>query len=148
MQAGVGALADRVQAGHPGVPVQVGRDPAHEVVGGGGDGHELALGVEAGVAQGLDDVREQGRVDRAHVEVDVPHAGLLQLGLDGAGDLVAGLELVDEALAVGVEERGALAADRLGDEEAVDALGGAAAELVRAAGDHRGGVELDELEVG
>src|SRR5262249_10914374 len=110
--------------------------------------HELAGGVESGATQGLDDVGELARVDRAHVEVDVAPAGLVQLGLDGAGDLVAGLELVDEALAVAGEERRPLAAERLGDEEAVDAGGGGAAELGGAAGDHRRGVELDELEVG
>ena len=49
-----------------------------------------------------------------------------------------GAQLVDEALAVAAVQRGALAAHRLGDQEAL------------AAGDagHRRGVELDELEVG
>ena len=52
--------------------------------------------------------------------------------------MVARRELVDEALAGGVEQRRALAAHRLGDEEALAA---------RDPGDG-GGVELDELEVG
>ena len=60
------------------------------------------------------------------------------LSPDRARDLVARRELVDEALAVGVEQRRALAADRLGDQEALAA---------RDAGD-RGRVELHELEVG
>ena len=57
---------------------------------------------------------------------------------DRPGDHVARRELVDEALAVRVQERGALTADRLGDQEPLAALD---------AGD-RGRVELDELQVG
>ncbi len=56
---------------------------------------------------------------------------------DGARDVVAGGELVDEALAVRVVERGALAADGLRDEESLAACDA----------DDRGGVELGELEV-
>ena len=52
--------------------------------------------------------------------------------------LVARRELVDEPLAAGVEQPGAFAAYRLGDEEPVRAVGA----------DDGGGVELHELEVG
>ena len=58
--------------------------------------------------------------------------------MDRARDGVARLQLVDEALAGGVVQRRALAAHRLGDEEA----------LAAADPDDRGRVELDELEVG
>ena len=60
--------------------------------------------------------------------------GRLKIARD---DVVAGLELVHEALAVLIVERGALAADGFGDQEAL-----AAREA-----DDRGGVELRELEV-
>ena len=61
-----------------------------------------------------------------------------QLGLDREGHVVARRQLVHEALAGRVEQRGPLAAHRLGDEEAVAC----------AAGPQRRGVELHELEVG
>ena len=64
VQAGAGALADRVQARERGPPVDVGGDPAHHVVGGRRDRHKLALGVDPGLAQRADDVGEQRRVDR------------------------------------------------------------------------------------
>ena len=70
MQAGARALADRVQAGERRATVDVGGDPAHHVMGGRGDRHELALGIDAGPAERGDHVREQGRIDLAHVEAD------------------------------------------------------------------------------
>ena len=113
VEAGAGGLADRVEAGHGGAAVEVGDDAAHHVVGGGGDGDELGHRVEAGVAEGLDDVGEAPGVDAAHVEVDVRLRAVASMrSPDGAGDLVAGGELVDEALAGVVVERGALAAER------------------------------------
>ena len=60
--------------------------------------------------------------------------GRLKIARD---DVVAGLELVHEALAVLIVQRRALAADGFGDQEAL-----AAGEA-----DDRGGVELRELEV-
>ena len=58
--------------------------------------------------------------------------------IDRARDLVTGRELVDEALAGGIEQAGALAADRFGDQEAVGPVGP----------DDGGGMELHELQVG
>ena len=64
--------------------------------------------------------------------------GERHLPLDRSGDLVARGELVHEALAARVEQPGSLAAHRLGDQEAVGAV----------IADHRGGMELHQLEVG
>ncbi len=64
--------------------------------------------------------------------------GERHLALHGQGDLVARGELVDEPFAAGVEQQRALAADRLGDEEAIGAVGRG----------HGGGMKLHELEVG
>ena len=74
----------------------------------------------------------------AHVEADRGDVLLAQGAEDGAGDGVARRQLVDEALAVAVVQRRALAADRLGDQEA----------LATGEADDRRGVELGELEVG
>jgi hypothetical protein len=68
----------------------------------------------------------------------VGRALLAHLQRDRPRDLVARGELVDEALAAAVDERRALAADRLRDQEA----------LPPADPGDRGGMELDELEVG
>ena len=105
---------------------------------GGGDRDQLARDVEARLGERVDDVREERRVDLAHVERDRRGAGALEQVVDRQRDLVARRELVDEALAVGVEQPRALAADRLGDEEA----------LATGHADHGGRVELEELEVG
>ena len=76
------------------------------------------------------------------VEVDAVEAALLHLGVDGAGhdvargELGARVVLRHEALAVGQLQQPALAAHRLGDEEALGV------RVVEA-----GGVELDELHV-
>ena len=104
---------------------------------GGGDRDQLARHVEAGLGERVDDVREERRVDLAHVERDRARAGALEQLVDRPRDLVARRELVDEALAVGVEQPRALAADRLGDQE----------PLAAGDADHRGRVELEELEV-
>ena len=85
--------------------MQVGGDPAHHVVRGGGDRHQLACHVDPRLAQRVDDVREQRGVDVAHVERRPTLAPVRsQQLLDRARDLVARRELVDEALAVGVEQ--------------------------------------------
>ena len=65
-------------------------------------------------------------------------AGALELGVDRQRHLVAGRELVDEALALRVVEERALAAHGLGHEKAV----------ARALEAERGRMELHELEVG
>ena len=90
-------------------------------MGGGRDRDELGHRVEAGLAQRLDDVGEAARVDGAHVEVDARLAAAVHDGADRARHVVARRQLVDEALAVGVVQRRALAADGLGDEEALAA---------------------------
>ena len=59
VQAGAGALADRVEAGHRRRAVEVGDDPAHAVVRGRGHRHELGRRIEARLAQRADDVGEQ-----------------------------------------------------------------------------------------
>ena len=73
-----------------------------------------------------------------HVEPHRRLAGPLQLRLDGERHLVARRQLVHEALAIGVQERRALPAHRLRDQEAV----------ARAVEPQRGWVELHELEIG
>ena len=120
VQAGARGLADRVQAGERRPRVEVGDDPAHHVVRGRGDGDQLAR-------------RDPGRPRAARATTLGKCAGSIarmsspterspvssQPRLDRARDLVARRELVDEALAGGVVQRRALAADRLGDEEAL-----------------------------
>src|SRR5436190_12251385 len=59
------------------------------------------------------------------------------LVLDRERDLVAWSELLDEALAIAVQQQRALTADCLRDQEAIAAVGGY----------ERGGVELLELHV-
>ena len=139
VQARAGAFADGVEpldAGRP--PVEVGDDPAHHVVAGGGDRDALRRRVQPRLLQRRDDVREASRVDHRHVQPDRGRAGALEQVVDRAGDGVARVELVDEALAVRAVERRALAADGLGDQEALAAL----------EADDRRRVELGELEVG
>ena len=121
VEPGARALADREQAGDAlGAPVEVGDDPAHHVVAGGGDrrhGHR----VQPGLAQRGDDVREAAGVDAAHVQADRRRARARELVEDRARHGVARGELVDEALAVRAVQRGALAAHGLGDQEALSA---------------------------
>ena len=128
MDAGAGALAGGVEPRHVGTPVEIGDDATHRVVGGRGDGHGLDAGVEAVLADGVDEHVEALAVDRAQVE----QRGAARV--DGAGDNVARRELVGEAPTVVVEQRGALAAQGLAQQQA------------RAR--ERGRVELHELEVG
>ncbi len=75
----------------------------------------------------------------AQVEPDAGDAVGLDAVEDRRGDRVAGRQLVGEAPPGGVEQGRALAADRLGDQRAVEA---------RARQRQRGRVELAELEVG
>src|SRR3954454_3389491 len=130
--------------------VDVGLDAAHDVVLARADEDRLARDVDAGeVLADVDDLAQ--RLERAllgddgDVEVDADAAGadaaaLVDLGLLGARDHVArgqlhlvGRVLLHEALAVAVEQMGALAAGALGDEEPVL--------------DQRGRVVLDHLHV-
>jgi hypothetical protein len=109
-------------------------------MGGGRDRHGLAPGVDAGPPQAGEHVGKPTGVHRAHVEQDRGGAAGAQPGLDGARDLVTRRQLVHEPLAAGVVQGRTLAADRLGDQEAVGA--------VRPRPHDRGGMELHQLEVG
>ena len=129
-----GALAGRVEAGHVGGAVDVGLDAAHRVVVAGLDVDRLPGDVDAGeVAADEDDLaqrlvhallRDDGDVERDGAVGEA--AALVDLGLLGTGDDVARGELhlvrrvaLHEALALGVEQVGALAAGALGDQEAL-----------------------------
>src|SRR4051794_447413 len=134
-------LAGGVEAGDRRRAVDVGLDAAHDVVLAGADQDRLARDVDAGeVLADVDDLAQ--RLERAlarddrDVEVDPDAAGpdaaaLVDLGLLGARDDVArgqlhlvGRVLLHEALALGVEQVGALAARALGDQEPVLHQGG------------------------
>ena len=118
MHPGAGALADGIQTGDGGAPIEVGGDPAHHVVRGRRHRDGLSFGIDPRGAQRADDVREQRGIDVAHVELDPAGAGQGHLPLHGPRNLVARGELVDEPLAARVQQPRPLAADRLGDEEA------------------------------
>ena len=75
---------------------------------------------------------EPGGVEEHVVDAELEHPPGL-----GPGHDVARLQLVDEALAVGVAQQGAVAAERLGQQRPRHGV------VVQ-----RGGVELDELDVG
>ena len=134
MDRDAGDLARRVEAGDVGATLVVGLDAAHRVVVAGLDVDRLLGDVDAGEVAADEDDLAEGLVDalaRDHgdVERDRPvgeAAALVDLGLLGAGDDVAGGELhlvgrvaLHEALAVGVQQVSALAAGALGDQEAL-----------------------------
>ena len=139
VQAGAGALADRVEAGQR-TSARRGRWPRRPSCSaprgrpGRGRGAGRCPTSSSAAATLGKRARSTERMSRPTAAVPLRS----QLRLDRERDLVARRELVDEALAVGVEQRRALAADRLGDQEAV----------ARAVAAQRGGVELHELEVG
>ena len=129
-----GGLAGRVEAGDVGAAVDVGLDAAHRVVVAGLDVDRFAGDVDAGEVAADEDDLAQRLVDAlfrhdGDVEGDGAvgeAAALVDLGLLGAGDDVARGELhlvrrvaLHEALALGVEQVGALAAGALGDQEAL-----------------------------
>ena len=139
MQAGAGALADREQALERGPALEVAVHSTDQVVGGGRDGHRLALGRQPRVPAGGEHVREPLAVEVAQVEQHVVRAVGVHPVEDRDRHLVAGGELVGEPLARGVEQPRTFAADRLGDQRTVMAGAGQR---------QRGGVELTQLEVG
>ena len=146
MRAGGGGLAAGEEAGDAGAPVEVGRGPAHVVVGRGRDGDgaggEVMAALEAAGADAGEAPADEVGAAMGDVEPDAVAAVAAHRLRDGFGDDAAGGELgvgVDaghEAVAAGVEQDRALAAEGFGNEE-----GGAVA------GDERGGVELHELDV-
>ncbi len=147
MQAARGDLARGVEARHARAAVDVDANAADDVVRGGRDREQVARQVVAGLGARLPDRREPRAqvllAEVARVEPDVVAAAALHDVLDLAAHDVARRELgkrvhaEHEALFVAVEQVGALASQRLGDEEARRRL------VVE-----RGGVELHELEVG
>lgn len=150
VHAGAGDLAARVQAGDGRTAPGVGADAPGGVVGGRGDRDGLGDRVDAVAAAGGEDRRE---AVLPHVGAEVPGVQEHVLGVlllhaphDALGDDVPGRELGEfvlahhEAHAVGVDQVGALAAYRLGDE-------GLLALSVGAEEQHRR-VELHELQVG
>ena len=110
VHAGAGDLADRVEAGDRRAALDVGDDPAHQVVRGRSHRDRVARPVEAAIAHGAVDRGEAAREERGALLVRRPKAGrveahrasVLQLHLprDRAGDDVARGEL---AVRVGVE---------------------------------------------
>ena len=128
MHAGRRALAGGVQTGNVAAPVEVGEDAADRVVRGGRHRNGCPSGVVALLDEASHERREAPTVDRAQVEQDAPARR------DLAGDDVARSELVGEAVALLVEEQGALPAKSLGEEQ-------------RRVHERRR-MELDELEVG
>ena len=126
-----------------GAPLEVGEDPAGEVVGGGRDGDGVVREIEPGRGARRRHGREARRYvrDRDGVEVHLP--GLVPHECDGSRHDVARRELATrieprhEPLAPGVEEHCALAAKGLGEQPR-----GLSGDV------QRGRMELDELEVG
>ena len=129
-----GDLAGGVEARDLGAALDVGLDAAHRVVVAGldvdrllgdvhpgevlADEHDLAQGLVDALARHDRDVERDGAVREA--------AALVDLGLLGAADDVArgqlhlvGRVLLHEALALGVQQVGTLAARALGDQEAL-----------------------------
>ena len=106
MKPGAGALPDRVQARDGRAPIEVGDDPAHHVVRGRRHRHQLAASGRcppraaprrrSGTAPGRSRACP-GRPSRCRFR--------MHQRLDRPGDLVAGGELIDEALAVRVVQR-------------------------------------------
>lgn len=145
-----GDLAARVQARHGRTAPGVGAYAAGGVVGGRGDRDRLGDRVDAVGAAGGQDRREavlpHVRPEVPGVQVHVLGALFLHAPRDALGDDVPGRQFGQfvlpqhEALTVRVDEVGALASDRLGDERLL-------ALRVRAEEQH-GRVELHEFQVG
>ncbi len=148
--AGAGGFSRCVKAGDIGAAVQFGADAAHEVVGRGAHGDEIALEIEAVIGEKRADSRkavvEIDSADVAHVEINRARpvrAGIDAFTSDGAGDDIArgqfeaGMVALHEALAAVVAQPCALSAKGLREQEAGN--GGK---------EERRGVELVELHVG
>ena len=136
---GARALADREQPGQARAAVQVGGDPAHHVVGRRGDRDELTLGIDPGSAQRGDDVGKQRRSPPRACPSATAAAPLRSIWRWIARATSSrGASSSTNRSPSGVEQLGALASDRLGDEEAVRAVGGG----------NRGRVKLHHLQVG
>ena len=146
VEAGHGHLPHRVEVGDVGPAPNVRHHPAAHVVGRGhhrdGLGGDIdpvlqALLIDVGEAA-LDEVRRLV----ADVQVDAVGAGLFHLQVDGPGHRVPGgqvfqgVVLLHEGPPGAVDEDGALAPERLGDEEILGR------HVIEA-----GGVELDEFHV-
>jgi hypothetical protein len=150
VQAGVGGLAHGVQARQVGAAVEVGDDAAAGVVRRRHHRDRLARDVDAQLQAARVDGREvllqEGLAEVRRVEPDVVEAVLLHLEVDRAGDDVArrqfgalvvrGMKRAASPSMFGSSRMRALAAQRLGDQEA------ALLRVVQA-----GRVELDELHV-
>src|SRR5665213_1157179 len=127
VHAAAGHLAAGEEAGHRAGATDVGAHASDLVVRGRGDGDRLGGDVDAMLAAGR---RDRGKAilhalaKGAAVEEDVVDAVTLELLPDGSGDhpatgqLAAGVAVEQEAAAAGVDDVGALAAERLADQEA------------------------------
>ncbi len=144
MDAGGGALAGGEQAGQGRTAVGVGPDPAHVVVRRRGDGDRLDARIDPGSHAGGEDGGELVGESRSHRLAGVQEgaAARAPLGLDGAGDDVAGgqfgggMVAGHEGAALAVDQLGALAAQGFGGQRR-----GVGADV------DGGGVELDELGI-
>ena len=134
-------LTHGVEVIHGGLGVAVHMDAAHEVVLGGNHGDGLlgdvvalfqAVGVDV-----LEVAPDLSLGDLLKGEAHVVAALLLHLGENGLGDHVTGQQLLHEALALAVDEDGALAPAGLGDQEGPAGLAGVQA----------GGMDLHVVQV-
>ena len=125
--------------GSVGGAVEVGDDAAAAVVGGRRDGQPVGGRVEADLGERRHDRGEPlgEALEAGGVEPEVVDALLEHAGGDGPAHLVARQQLVDEAVALGVAEQRAVAAQRLRQQRPGH---GRVVE--------RGRVELLELDVG
>ena len=128
VHAGAGALARGVEARNVRPAVEIRDDAAHRVVGRRGDGNRLQRRVEALPLERVHERRKAAAIDAAQVEQRRPALA------DRAGHDVARRELVGKAVALGVDQHGPFATQRLAEQQAV----------LR----QHGRVELHELEVG
>ena len=118
-----------VEAGHVRAAVEIRDDASAGVVGRRYHGNRLRRDVDAEVATAREDVRkvvlEDVRLEVRDVQIQAVRAEALHLVVDGAGDDVPGgefgalVEVLHEALAGGQAQQTALAAQGLGDEEAL-----------------------------
>ena len=128
VHAGRSALARRVETRELAASVEIGENAADGVVRRRRDRDRRLRRVVPLLDEAPHERREAPAVDRAQIEQHGSPCG------DLAGDDVARGELVGEAVALVVEKKGALAAQRLGEEQRRI--------------DERRRMELDELEIG